>query len=318
MQATVKLRHDLANRAGCWHDLVMKHAPATAPATRPASFPTTGPTTGPTTFPAPSRAFSAGFASILAAILGLQGTLARAADDDDQAAPAKPGTPDIAVIVAHPDDELVFAPALHRLAREGHRITLFYTTKGDQGPGVSGLPTGAQLAKAREAEARCAADALGVRDAVFLGLGDGTLGIEARKPGSSAKRLLAQMPELLDGYGMVITYGPEGGYGHSDHRMTGAVVTQHVQSLKAQERPELLYPAIIHGPLPQPLADQGWTLTAPDLASITIAYDAADLAAAGAAVQCYKTQFDEATRAMIAPGFDTFAWKGAVSFRPAF
>lgn len=224
----------------------------------------------------------------------------------------------IAVIVAHADDELGFAPALHQLAREGHTVTLVFTTSGDQGPGVSGLPKGTELATAREAEGRCAADALGAHDTVFVGLGDGTLGIEARKKGSSANRLLAQMPQLIEGFDAVITYGPEGGYGHSDHRITGAVVTQYVQSLGTEERPDLLYPAIIHGPLPQQLVDQGWTLTAPDLANVHIPYEKADLAATNAAAQCYKTQFDDATRAIIAPGFDAFVWKGAVSFRPAF
>jgi len=174
------------------------------------------------------------------------------------------------------------------------------------------------LGQTRMREAECSARALGARQVISLNLGDGRLGIEARKPGSAAKRLLEKLPELVAGAQTVITFGPEGGYGHSDHRMTGAIVTQHVQSLAPEARPDLVYPALIHGPLPAQLAQQGWTLTAPDLAGIRTRYDGADLAAANSAAQCYITQFDEQTRSLIVPGFDRFVWQGEVSFRRAF
>ena len=224
----------------------------------------------------------------------------------------------IVVVLAHPDDELVFAPALHGLAKAGHSVTLVFATNGDQGPGVSGLEPGDAVAKARIAEAQCSLKALGAKQMYRLALGDGTLGTLARQKGSSAKQLLDEIGEYIEGATTVITWGPEGGYGHSDHRMVSAVVTQHVQSLAPEDRPTLLYPALVNAPLPDFLIDQGWTTTAPDLATVDYEYNAADLAAANAATQCHTTQFDEATRNALVPGFDALVWKGKVSFRPAF
>lgn len=255
-------------------------------------------------------------AFLTSALLAMLAALPLAAQPRE-AAPDK-ARPKLVIILAHPDDELVFAPAIHHMANGEFAVTMVFATRGDQGPGVSGMERGAQLAELRMAEAACASEALDVRNVVSLDLGDGKLGIEARKADSAANRLFGAMPDLVVGAHTVITFGPEGGYGHSDHRMTGAVVTQYLQSLGPRARPRLLYPAIVHDPLPDQLVQQGWSLTAPDLATVRIAYDEADLAAAENAAQCYKSQFDPATRAMIAPGFDQFVWRGEVSFRPAF
>lgn len=221
-------------------------------------------------------------------------------------------------VFAHPDDELVVAPALAALVREGYDVRLIYATDGDQGPGVSGLMPGAELGSTRYMEAACASIALGIYNLVPLGLGDGTLGIDAREPGSPVNRLREGLRPYLADAKTVITWGPDGGYGHADHRMVSAVVTQLVQVMPAETRPQLLYPALINIPLPEPLASQGWATTAPDLATVRYRYNDADLAAANKAAQCHKTQFDEATRAMIVPGFDAAVWKGEVAFRPAF
>lgn len=227
----------------------------------------------------------------------------------------------IMVVLAHPDDELVMAPALAGLVRAGHELTLVYATDGDQGPGVSGKEPGRELGQTRRAEAECAADALGGK-AIFLdGIRDGTLTQQPREDGSPAKRFMDDFAYtyLANEPDVVMTWGPDGGYGHGDHQMVSALVTTAVQSLRdAPTRPQLLYPALIHSPLPEPLEQQGWSTTAPDLAKVNYRYNDADLAAANAAAQCHKTQFDDATRAMIVPGFDQGVWKGAVSFRSAF
>lgn len=231
--------------------------------------------------------------------------------------PSKP--PIVVIVLAHPDDELVFAPAIHAVVRDGTEVRLVFATKGDQGPGVSGLEKGSDLASARTEEAMCSGKALGVASTSLIGLGDGTLDIDTGKLGSDKRGLQwTMMQGMLDGADIVITWGPDGGYGHSDHRMVSAVVTQWVQAMPSEKRPRLLYPALIHTPLPEPLTSQGWATTAPDLATVRITYNDDDLAAATKATQCHKTQFDEATRAMLVPGFDAGVWKGEVAFRSAF
>src|SRR3546814_5556952 len=69
--------------------------------------------------------------------------------------------PRVLAVFAHPDDEVVVAPLLARMAREGASVSVIYATSGDQGTGVSELEAGDALAALREGEARCAARELG-------------------------------------------------------------------------------------------------------------------------------------------------------------
>lgn len=226
----------------------------------------------------------------------------------------------VLVVLAHPDDELVFAPAIAAETRSGADVRFVFVTSGDAGPGVSEYEPGEDLAKARRAEAQCSAAALGVENISFLEFGDGTLAEKPRAASSNAKAILAKLDTLVAEAkpNVVITWGPDGGYGHRDHRMVSALVTQTLQSRAPAKRPELFYPAMVHAPLPDMLQAQGWATTSPDLADLRYPYTEADLAAANAATQCHKTQFDEATRAMLTPGFHAAVWKGDVAFRSAF
>lgn len=225
---------------------------------------------------------------------------------------------EVLAIFAHPDDELFVAPALARAAREGHKVTLVLATSGDQGPGVSDLEPGEELAAARRGEARCSAGALGLAGAVFLEHGDGTLTAKPRDARSPARRLTADIAAIIadEQPDIVVTFGPDGGYGHGDHRMVSALVTQVVQAMDTN-RPALLYPGIRKGTLPPIAQMRDWAETAPELLTVAYRYGDEDLAAARAAAQCHATQFDAATRAQVADLFHATIWGGAVHFRPA-
>ncbi|UIP07553.1 PIG-L family deacetylase [Erythrobacter sp. SDW2] len=224
----------------------------------------------------------------------------------------------VIAIVAHPDDEVFIAPVLARLAREGAELTLVFATDGDQGPGVSGMEKGAALARVRQGEARCSAAALQASVTHFFGLGDGTLGTLAHLPDSSAQRFEAQLEALLGGgdYDLALTWGPDGGYGHADHRMVSAITTEVIQRMGAG-RPQLLYPGFRNGTLPPVPEIQSWATLDPALLPIAMPYEPADLAAASAALQCHKTQFDETVRAGLIPLFDQSVWGGALHLREA-
>ena len=224
----------------------------------------------------------------------------------------------VLVVVAHPDDELFMAPAIAALAREGARVSLAYATSGDAGPGVSGFAPGEPLASARLDEAFCAGDALGAASVVSFDRGDGRLGVDVHREGSPAAQLKADLESVLPGMNLVLTWGPDGGYGHADHRMVSALTTQLVQAMPAADRPKLLYVGIPNGSLPPVPEMANWATTDPALLTETIAYTPADLAAATAAAQCHVTQFDEATRAGMMALFDATMWRGRVHFRPAF
>ena len=219
----------------------------------------------------------------------------------------------VLVVLAHPDDELFMAPAIAALAREGQRVRIVHATRGDVGPGVSGMAKGEALAAVRRAEAQCAGKALGVAEVVNLGFGDGKLSDHVRD-GSLAKVLSGHIAAA----DMVLTWGPDGGYGHADHRLVSALATQIAQGQPEQERPRLLYVGIPAGMLP-PVPDMAeWAVTNPELLTVTVPYTPADLEAAKAAAQCHVTQFPEASRAGMMPLFDATMWHGEVRFRPAF
>lgn len=231
-----------------------------------------------------------------------------------------PSRQDVLVVVAHPDDELFMAPAIAALARKGNAVTIVYATVGDQGPGVSSLAKGAALGAVRRGEATCSAEALGAKARFFEGLGDGTLAATPQAADSPATKFLDQ---FINAYlavtpDLVLTWGPDGGYGHADHRMVSALVTQAEQTIDRMNGAKLLYVGIPDGTLPPLPQMASWATTDPTLLTETIAYTPADLAAATAAAGCHETQFDAFSRDGMMAMFDGTIWRGKVHFRPAF
>lgn len=229
----------------------------------------------------------------------------------DRRAPP-PAPPLVVAVLAHPDDELFMAPALAALAREGKHVRIIHATPGDAGPGFSGLPKGEALGAARRAEAECSGKALGVAEVVNLGFHDGELAGPVRD-GSLAKALLDHVAPA----DLVLTWGPDGGYGHADHRLVSAIASQIVQAGPKGDRPALLYVGIAAGTLPPVAAMADFAVTDPALLTTRIAYTKDDLAAAARAAQCHVTQFDAPSRAGMMGLLDATIWKGAVHFRPA-
>jgi LmbE family N-acetylglucosaminyl deacetylase len=226
----------------------------------------------------------------------------------------------VLVVVAHPDDELFMAPAIAAMARQGREVTILFATTGDQGPGVTDLERGAELGAIRRKEAQCSAKALGAAPRFLNGVGDGTLANTPQEPKSPAARFISQFASeyvAIDPT-LVLTWGPDGGYGHADHRVVSALVTQAMQSLAAQYRPPLLYVGIPAGQLPPVPEMARWAETDPALLRETVRYTPADLAAAKAAAMCHVTQFDETSRQGMMGLFDATMWRGKVHFRPAF
>lgn len=238
---------------------------------------------------------------------------------DSPAGPRSRATPpSVLVVLAHPDDEITIAPVLARIAREGGSVTLVFATSGDVGPGVSGMEPGPELAGLRESEARCSAFALGLPEPQFWQLGDGQLSVMARAPDSRARQLTAKVSALIGELRprLVITWGPDGGYGHADHRMVSNIVTEVVQAMN-DDRPDLLYPAL---PASEDTPEQfaGWAKTHPSLVTDRIRYELIDIDAARTAIDCHQSQFPAEARAELPSLLDRSVWQGQVHFRLAF
>jgi len=119
-------------------------------------------------------------------------------------------------VLAHPDDEsLGTGGTLAKYAAEGVATYLVTATRGERGRfGDSAESPGPEVVgKAREAELLAAAQELGLREVRVLGYPDGALDTvdAAEAIESIAGHIRRVRPQV------VITFGPEGAYGHPDH-----------------------------------------------------------------------------------------------------
>jgi len=209
------------------------------------------------------------------------------------ASPAE-GTRTLLAVFAHPDDETLVAPLLAAYARRGVRVQLAIVTDGEKGTQAhAAIPAGPELAKVRAEEARCSCRALGIEAPILLGFKDGELGKQSRPPWGPLAEVQAELAKLLARArpDAVITFGPEGAYGHPDHRLVGAVVTQLVQAGADGAPARLFYPGLPKDRLPQREGGIPWSPTEPRFLTVRVPFEAADLAASRAALACHKSQF---------------------------
>lgn len=149
---------------------------------------------------------------------------------------------------AHPDDEsCATGGTIARLVAEGHGVTVVTSTQGEQGriavPALQHLHADEddQLGPERARELAGAVSALGVTDHRYLGgagryRDSGRMGIPANdRPDAFWQADLdeagMQMAEIIREVRpqSVITYDPNGGYGHPDHIQTHRVAMRGVE-----------------------------------------------------------------------------------------
>ena len=233
----------------------------------------------------------------------------------------------IVALLAHADDETAASPVLARYAREGVEVHLIIATDGSAGSGSSGYlvrsdsgPSGDALVEARAAEARCAASSLGTQDPILLGFPDGKLGdypgdrtLMYRLTERIAKEIERLRPDV------VITWGPDGGTGHPDHRLVSNIATQ-LQRAGAPGMPERLF--YMYLPL------EGFRLVNPKRGeppmlfpqakyfTLQVPFTPTDLQAAQKAMACHRSQFTPETLQRLLPE-QARILNGKVAFIPA-
>lgn len=260
------------------------------------------------------------YASSVAAVIGLM--LSPTSTASGQGA-----SKTLVAVLAHADDETPMGPVLARYAREGVRVYMIIASDGGQGTGGA-APTrpdstalSEKLAAQRAEEAREAAAALGTQPPILLGFPDGKLGdfvgdrtLIFRLTARIAEELARLRPDAL------ITWGPDGGYGHPDHRIIGDIVTQLVRA-GAPGAPERLFYMYIppegframypQRGIPPLVAPQAKYLTT------SIAFTPADLEAAQRAMASHRSQFTPEMLQRVVPAQARF-WNGRVLLAPAF
>ena len=232
------------------------------------------------------------------------------------------GQNSLLAIFAHPDDESIVAGGtLARYAAAGWQTALLCATRGEWGPiSDEALADYENLGAVRERELRAACAVLGVSWLRFLDLDDG--GVGAVLGDEEEERALEKMVRALRELQpqIVITFGPDGLYGHADHIAIGQLATkacalacdpnafpQHLdEQLPAHRVGELLYataPQGLYADLIAELAATGhathlWGIPPEQFGvpseEITLTNDITPLLERKlAALRCHRTQLDE-------------------------
>lgn len=227
--------------------------------------------------------------------------------------------PTVLGVFAHPDDETLGAgPLIAHCVARGARVELVVATRGERGwrgPEVDD-PGPAAVGRLREAEARSAAEVLGVSRIAFLDLIDGE--VEAAPSGAVAARIAAIVrrarPEV------VVTFGPDGLTGHPDHiavsRLTGAAMV--LAATDGEGGPAHLVPkayqlietrdrvADLERAFGGPFGYRGRTVTGCEPWSVTVRIDTRDhVDTVRRAAQCHASQL----ASMPSPRAGDHAWR---------
>lgn len=145
--------------------------------------------------------------------------------------------PTLLAVLAHPDDETFgIGGTLALYARRGVDVYLVCATRGEAGEMDERLLRGfSSIAERREAELRCAAEKLGLKQVYFLNYRDSGMPGSAdnqhplalaAQPCEKVAADIAHYIRLLRPH-VIITFDPIGGYGHPDH------ITIHKATVRA-------------------------------------------------------------------------------------
>jgi LmbE family N-acetylglucosaminyl deacetylase len=143
-------------------------------------------------------------------------------------------------VFAHPDDEsLATGGVLIRYATEGIGTYLVTATRGERGRFGDGSerPGPEIVGRTREAELLAAATELGLREVRFLDYPDGAL--DTVDPAQAIEKIAGHLRRIKPH--VVITFGPDGAYGHPDHIAISQLTTAAIVAAAGVHRVSKLY-----------------------------------------------------------------------------
>ena len=199
----------------------------------------------------------------------------------------------IMAIFAHPDDESTIAPLIARYVREGVKVYLVIATDGRLGVNdFSGLEAGDGLVAIRKEEMLCSANKLGA-ELIHLDYHDQLKageGYDGHMP--HARALIKEIHQLVSDKkpDVLITFGPDGGSNHMDHRLIGATTTS-VYLSQVWEKPSKLF--YVGTPSSHIENEESRLLRGvdPSFMNVEIEFNDQDLEAAIQSMECHKSQF---------------------------
>jgi LmbE family N-acetylglucosaminyl deacetylase len=196
-------------------------------------------------------------------------------------------------VFSHPDDETIVSPLLAKYAHAGHSVHLLSLTAGEKGVREHAkIPAGEPLASIRAQELACSAAELGITGYTLLRFPDQGFSAGSGNPiwKDAVSEVRAAIGHLCPD--VIVTWGPEGGTGHPDHRATNSIVVQAFQqrSLLSHQPRKLYYATFaetVNG------GTNEWASeTRVSREFITTDVDCSDyMNAAQRAIECYRSQW---------------------------
>ncbi|MEZ4969615.1 MAG: PIG-L family deacetylase [Flavobacteriaceae bacterium] len=201
----------------------------------------------------------------------------------------------IMAVFAHPDDEIYVGPIMAKYAREGAKVQLVTVTDGRYGTGQTNLKPGDELTALRNEELNCAAGHMGILKPIWMGFHDQLKlkdGFFGHVP--YIQEIMRKLDSLVTEIDpdVIVTWGPDGGSNHMDHRIVGASITQVYLSKKQEKDVHLFYVATPSSHL----EDEDEKLlrgVSDDYLTTEISYTEEDRENTILALQCYRTQYSE-------------------------
>lgn len=234
-------------------------------------------------------------------------------------ASAQVGAKTLVAVFAHGDDEVPVGPILARYARDGVQVHMIIATDGAQGGANTSIPRGPEMARVRGEEARCSTEALGLHPPILLGFPDGALGNYTADPAllyRLTQRLYEELQRLHPD--VLLTWGPDGGTGHPDHRLVGSIVMQLVRA-GAPGVPERLFfasiPAEGFRPLNPERGEPPLLIPQAKYFTVRVPFTAADFETAKRSMSCHRTQYSDEVVQRLTDAMRQ-AWNGMLPLTP--
>lgn len=193
-------------------------------------------------------------------------------------------------IFPHPDDENMIGSVLAKYSRLGHNVYVIIATDGKDGTRVTKIPAGDSLGAIRQQETICACEKLKINPPIYLHIDrlDTKFGVRpylnGRKKALEELKLNIQKinPDVL------ITFGPDGEYGHSEHIVTGAMVTELLLKEGWVDKYPLYFPVDIKEDV---IDDDDLSYVDKKYINLKVVYTDEDEQKMIEAAKCYVTQF---------------------------
>jgi LmbE family N-acetylglucosaminyl deacetylase len=143
-------------------------------------------------------------------------------------------------VLAHPDDEsLGTGGTIAKYAEQQVATYLVTATRGERGRFFNSKESPGReiVGKTREIELRAAATALGIREVSFLDYEDGRL--DEADPAEVIGKIAAHIGRIKPQ--VVVTFGPDGAYGHPDHIAICQFTTAAIVAAAGEHKVSKLY-----------------------------------------------------------------------------